>query len=204
MICILDYGVGNLTSILNMFKKAGAEALITSNEEEIAKASKLLLPGMGHFDNCMQRFNRSGIRHLVENMVFDKKISLLGICVGLQMFMESSEEGIEPGLGWIKGKTIHFQPAQMEASQKIPNMGWLEINEQKPSRLTNQLDDARFYFAHSFHVQPANVEDILITAEYGYTFTAGIEKGNLAGVQFHPEKSHRFGMQLFHNFAFNY
>ena len=204
MITILDYGIGNLSSIQNMLKKAGASAVISSREEDILQASKILLPGMGHFDNCMQKLNASGLRPALEQKALVEKIPVLGICVGLQMYMQSSEEGSEPGLGWIPGKTIRFQPGQMQANQKIPNMGWLEIKIEKQSRLTEQLDESRFYFAHSFHVQPANDEDILITAEYGYSFTAGIEKGNLAGVQFHPEKSHRFGMQLLKNLAFNY
>ncbi|MEP6726823.1 MAG: imidazole glycerol phosphate synthase subunit HisH [Bacteroidota bacterium] len=204
MVSIIDYGVGNLTSILNMFKKAGAEVLITGSESDILKASKILLPGMGHFDNCMEKLNASGLRGALEQKAVTEKIPVLGICVGLQMFMHASEEGTQPGLGWIPGKTIRFKKENMLAGDKIPNMGWLEIKVEKPSRLTEHLDDARFYFAHSFHVQVQNEADALITADYGYNFTAGIEKNNLLGVQFHPEKSHRFGMQLLKNFAFNY
>jgi len=201
MFVIVDYGVGNLASIQNMLKKAGVQAIISGKPEDIKSAAKLLLPGMGHFDNCMLRFNQSGLRSLVETKVIDEKIPLLGICVGLQMFMESSEEGIQPGLGWIKGKTIRFQEGLMAEGQKIPNMGWLEIQQKKSSKLLKGLDDARFYFAHSYHVWPANKDAELITAHYGYDFTAAVEQENLLGVQFHPEKSHRFGMQLLTNFA---
>lgn len=204
MFVIIDYGVGNLTSVRNMLKKAGADAIISNSKEEILQASKILLPGMGHFDNCMNKLNASGLRPAIEQKALTEKIPVLGICVGLQMYMEGSEEGTQPGLGWITGKTVRFKPEQMQDAMKIPNMGWLEIKTEKPSRLTEGLTDARFYFAHSYHVVVANHADKLITASYGYPFTAGIEKDNLSGVQFHPEKSHRFGMQLLKNFAFNY
>jgi glutamine amidotransferase len=204
MLTIVDYGVGNLTSIQNMLKKGGETSLISSKETDIASASKLLLPGMGHFDNCMQRFNASGLRTTIEKKVFEEKIPLLGICVGLQMFMESSEEGSEPGLAWVAGKTTRFKPDQMDASLKIPHMGWQDVRNNKKSRLWEGLEGSRFYFAHSFYVEPAVADDILLTAGYGYDFTVGIEKDNIVGVQFHPEKSHRFGMQLLQNFANNY
>lgn len=204
MFVILDYGVGNLTSIKNMLRKAGVESVITGNPDEIAAASKILLPGMGHFDNCMIRFNESGLRPLIESLVFDKKRPVLGICVGLQMFMQSSEEGVQPGLGWIKGHSVRFREQQMEAQHKIPNMGWQDIKAVKPSPLMQDLEGARFYFAHSFHVEPADATDKLVVCHYGYEFTAGIERDNVVGVQFHPEKSHRFGMQLLKNFALNY
>ncbi|WP_315819847.1 imidazole glycerol phosphate synthase subunit HisH [Paraflavitalea speifideaquila] len=203
-IVIVDYGVGNLTSIQNMLKKGGKSAIISGDADVIATASKLLLPGMGHFDNCMQKFNASGLRSLVEEKVFIDKIPVLGICVGLQMFMRSSEEGSEVGLGWIPGKTIRFNPELMKKIHKIPNMGWLDIKWRKSSPLMEGLQDARFYFAHSFHIQLERIEDSLVEAEYGYSFTAGVEYNNILGVQFHPEKSHRFGMQLLKNFAENY
>jgi glutamine amidotransferase len=204
MLAIIDYGVGNLTSIQNMFKKAGVEAKICRDKAEIQAAQKILLPGMGSFDNCMNRFNQSGFRELIERKVLEDKMPLLGICVGLQMLTKSSEEGQQLGLGWIKGKTIGFDKLQMQELHKIPNMGWLEIKAKKESPLLSNLQDARFYFAHSYHVVPEDESDTLITTDYGYAFTAGVEKGNILGVQFHPEKSHRFGMQLFKNFATNY
>jgi glutamine amidotransferase len=204
MFIIVDYGVGNLTSIQNMLKKAGAQAIISGQTDDILKATKLLLPGMGHFDNCMQKLRASGLRPLIEKKVFEEKIPVLGICVGLQMFMHSSEEGNEPGLGWINGRTVRFKPEQMKGPVKVPNMGWLEVNEKKASPLLAGFEEPRFYFAHSYHVVPDHTEDKLVEAEYGYPFTAGLEKDNIVGVQFHPEKSHRFGMQLLKNFAENY
>jgi imidazole glycerol-phosphate synthase subunit HisH len=204
MFVIIDYGVGNLTSIQNMLKKAGVAAKISGNAGDIASATKLLLPGMGHFDNCMQKFESSGLRLLVEKKVFDEKTPVLGICVGLQMFMRSSEEGQLPGLSWINGDTIRFQSSKMDTSLKVPNMGWLEIGTTKTSRLAESLSEARFYFAHSYHVQLDEPGPQLFTAEYGYEYTVGVEWNNIIGVQFHPEKSHRFGMQLLKNFAQNY
>jgi imidazole glycerol-phosphate synthase subunit HisH len=201
MFIILDYGVGNLTSIKNMLKKVGVEAVISGRPEDISKATKLMLPGMGHFDNCMQRFNASGIRTLVEKKVLEEKIPVLGICVGLQMLMRSSEEGKEAGLNWIDGETIRFRQDRLLAGQKIPNMGWLEVSGKKNSSLLNELEDARYYFAHSYHVHISNKNEELLTAQYGYDFTAAIEKDNIRGVQFHPEKSHRFGMKLLENFS---
>lgn len=201
MFTIVDYGVGNLISIRNMLKKAGVTAVISGRKEDIVAASKLLLPGMGHFDNCMKGLNSSGLRPIIEQKVLEEKIPVLGICVGLQMLMASSEEGNEQGLGWINGETIRFKPEKMQEVQKVPNMGWVDIQSKKSSKLLDSLQDARFYFAHSYHVVINNIEDELIEAHYGYDFTAAIERENIVGVQFHPEKSHRFGMQLLKNFA---
>lgn len=204
MLVIVDYGVGNLSSIQNMFKKGGNQAVISGKLEDIQQASKLLLPGMGHFDNCMEKLNASGLRPAIEQKALVEKIPVLGICVGLQMFMSGSEEGEQPGLGWLQGKTIRFKPDRMNEGNKIPNMGWLDIKIEKESKLMDQLGDSRFYFAHSYHVELEEPKDQLISANYGYSFTAGIERQNLLGVQFHPEKSHRFGMQLLNNFAVFY
>ncbi len=204
MYVIVNYGVGNLTSIQNMLKKAGVAAEISGKSEDISNATRLMLPGMGHFDNCMEKLNQSGLRTIIEKKVLEEKVPILGICVGLQMFMQSSEEGVLPGLGWINGKTVRFKTERMEEMQKIPNMGWHEINPRKTSKLLEGLEDSRFYFAHSYHVSPDNSSEELISAHYGYDFTAGIEKDNIIGVQFHPEKSHRFGMKLLSNFALNY
>jgi imidazole glycerol-phosphate synthase subunit HisH len=204
MIAVINYGVGNLTSIRNMLKKVGVNSIITSSEADIDSASKIILPGMGHFDNCMEKLQQSGLKSIIEKKVKTDKVPVLGICVGLQMFMKSSEEGNEPGLNWIEGETIRFRKDKMPLSQKIPNMGWLELTINKPSKLLENLADARFYFAHSYHVLIANEKVNLLSAEYGYSFTAAIEHDNILGVQFHPEKSHRFGMKLLKNFATNY
>lgn len=198
---IVDYGIGNLKSIQNMLLRADVPCRISRDEADIADASKLLLPGMGNFDNCMIRFNASGLRPLVEKRVFEDKIPTIGICVGLQMMMEGSQEGKEPGLGWLKGLTVGFDRTRLSASHKVPNMGWLNVEASKKSYLWNDLEGSRFYFAHSYYVEPQDASVILLKASYGYQITVGIEKENLFGVQFHPEKSHRFGMQLLKNFS---
>ena len=204
MFTIVDYGVGNLSSIQNMLKKGGTKSLISSDPDAIASATKILLPGMGHFDNCMNRIHASGLLPVINQKIFTDKIPLLGICVGLQMFMRSSEEGSEPGLDWINGRTVRFQKELMPGELKIPNMGWLDVHAAKASPLLQGLEGSRFYFAHSFHIEPVDQQDLLLTAEYGYPFTVGVERDNIIGVQFHPEKSHRFGMRLLQNFANNY
>ena len=201
MITIIDYGVGNLGSIKNMLKKAGFESVLASDITTLEKAEKVILPGIGAFDHCMQKFNASGMRQVVTEKVMQDKVPLLGICVGLQMLMENSEEGTEPGLGWISGKTVKFKKDGL-GDLKIPHMGWTDVKQSKPSALTNELgEQPRFYFVHSYHVSPHDPEDELLQANYGYDFTAAVNRDNIFGVQFHPEKSHKFGMKILENFA---
>jgi imidazole glycerol-phosphate synthase subunit HisH len=200
MLVIVDYGVGNLASIKNMLKKTGAESLISSQADDIEKASAIILPGIGAFDHCMSLFKSSGLFEMVKKKALDQKTPLLGICVGLQMLMENSEEGKEPGLGWIKGKTIKFKREKL-GNLKIPHMGWANVQQTKPSILMEGFEEEpRFYFVHSYHVQPEHPADELLKAWYGYDFTAAIQHENIFGVQFHPEKSHKFGMRLLKNF----
>lgn len=202
MIVIADYGVGNLTSIMKMINRSSAgRSMISSRPEDVAVADKIILPGMGHFDNCMRKFNQSGLRDLITKRVMEEKVSVLGICVGLQMLFEDSEEGSEKGLGWIAGKVVRFDESRFANKLTVPNMGWLDVAVAKDSYLMNGIDEPRFYFAHSYHVVPASKDVELLSAVYGYTFTAAVEVDNIAGVQFHPEKSHKFGMKLLQNFS---
>jgi len=204
MLVIIDYGVGNLASIRNMFKKIGTEALVTNDSAKIRAAEKIVLPGVGAFDHCMTMFNASGLREIVTKKALEDRTPTIGICVGLQMLMHGSEEGKEPGLGWIKGQTIRFRQDRL-GNLKIPHMGWTSVRSCKSSGLTEGFsEDTRFYFVHSYHVKLDDPQDELIAAEYGMEFTAGIEKDNILGVQFHPEKSHRFGMLLLNNFLKSY
>jgi glutamine amidotransferase len=203
MIAIIDYGVGNLASIQNMFKKIGIRSIITSKAEEISDAGKLLLPGVGAFDTCSSKLNDSGLIDCINEKVLVKKTPIIGICVGMQLLHEESEEGRLPGLGWIKGKIVKFRAEDLPAGYKIPHMGWSDVSFSKNSKILSGLDDARFYFVHSFHSALADKQDELLSANYGYSFPAAVEHENILGVQFHPEKSHRFGMKLFENFANN-
>jgi imidazole glycerol-phosphate synthase subunit HisH len=201
MITIVNYGVGNLASIKNMLKKAGFDAVLATEKSEIEQASKLILPGIGAFDHCMSEFNKSGLREMVTKKALGDNTPLLGICVGLQMLMENSEEGVEPGLGWIKGKTIKFKKEAL-GDLKIPHMGWTNVQIVKDTPVTRDLgNEPRFYFVHSYYVQPEDQSDTMLTATYGYEFTAAVNRNNIFGAQFHPEKSHKYGMKILENFG---
>lgn len=205
MVVIIDYGVGNLASIKNILKKIGAEATISSDESVIAAADKLILPGVGAFDSCAEKLHGSHLLPVLNTKVLQQRTPVLGICVGMQLLTSGSEEGVLPGLGWIDGRIIKFQQAQFTAPVKIPHMGWTEVRLRSSSRLFEDMyAEPRFYFVHSYHARLDDEGDALVYADYGYPFVAGVEKGNILGVQFHPEKSHKFGMKLLHNFVKNY
>lgn len=198
---IVDYGVGNLESIRNMLRKAGFDSIVSSSISEIEQADKLMLPGVGAFDACASKLRSSGLVEALEKKVRADRTPLLGVCVGLQLLMEGSEEGREPGLGWLKGRVVRFDPGRMPPGLKIPHMGWTDVTVEKSSVLMDEIEDPRFYFVHSYHVVADNEADVLLRAEYGYKFVAAMASRNIMGVQFHPEKSHRFGMQLLSNFV---
>ena len=204
MITIVNYGVGNLASIKNMLRHIGVDSIISDKAEDIAAATKLILPGVGAFDTCVEKLRSSGLISLLEKQVLEKEIPVLGLCVGMQLLLEGSEEGKLPGLGWIKGMNIKFRQDQMSSALKVPHMGWTDVVSARPSKLIANITDPRFYFVHSFHAQLNNPEDGSISATYGYPFFAGVERRNILGVQFHPEKSHKFGMKLFQNFVAAY
>jgi glutamine amidotransferase len=202
---IIDYNTGNLGSIRNMLKRLGVASQITNDKQAIENAEKLILPGVGHFDYGMQQLNDSGLIPLLNKKVLEDKTPILGICLGVQLLTESSEEGLTKGLGWIKGKTVAFNKTKLASNQKVPNMGWTEVANYNQSKLfENMHEEPRFYFVHSFHLQLENKNDYLVTAKYGYDFAAGIEHENILGVQFHPEKSHKYGMKFLENFVKNY
>ncbi|WP_417291665.1 imidazole glycerol phosphate synthase subunit HisH [Corallibacter sp.] len=201
MITIVDYGMGNLGSVFNMFKKIGVESKITSDLEEIKGAQKILLPGVGSFDNAMKRLNESGIRDILDTKVFVEKTPVLGICLGMQLLTLGSEEGKEKGLGWINANTKKFQFAK-EKKLKVPHMGWNLVYPSTKSKLTeNFVEESRFYFVHSYYVEVENQENSILKSNYGIEFDSAIQHNNIYGAQFHPEKSHKFGMKLFENFS---
>jgi glutamine amidotransferase len=199
MITIVDYGMGNLGSIRSMFRRIGVEATITGDADHIARASKVLLPGVGSFDAAMAQIERRGLRDVLDEKATRERVPTLGICLGMQLITRGSQEGSRSGLGWIDAQACRF-PA--DPALKVPHMGWNLVRPTRPSPLTAGLaDEARFYFVHSYYVRTDRPEDTVLTAEYGVSFAAALESGNVFGAQFHPEKSHHFGMQLLANFA---
>ena len=199
MIAIIDYGLGNLRSVANMLKKIGLESVITTDPEKIKSAEKYLLCGVGAFDHGINNLKNAPFFQILENEVLGKKKKILGICLGMQLFTNSSEEGIENGLGWISAKTIKFDLEDKDLA--IPHMGWNKATPLSKDCLFKNLEDNRFYFVHSYHVVCDDGSNILATANYGIEFTCSIRHDNIYGVQFHPEKSHKFGMQLLRNFG---
>ena len=200
MIVIVDYGMGNLGSMLNMLKRIGAQARIESDPEQLRRATKLILPGVGAFDAAMGRIDAvPGLREVLDAKARVEQVPMLGVCLGMQLLTRGSEEGVLPGLGWIPAVTRRF-PRQ--EGLKVPHMGWNIAHPTTPSPLTSDLGpEPRYYFVHSYYVTVDDPADSLMRTHYGLDFDSAMGHANLFGVQFHPEKSHRFGMRLLQNFA---
>lgn len=204
MIVIVDSGLGNVGSILNMLKKAGAQAVVSSDAATLRQADKLILPGVGAFDNGMRQLAARGLVEPLCQSVLGAGVPLLGICLGMQLLTVGSEEGNLPGLGWLDATTkrFSFQSEGATPALRVPHMGWSEVVvEGEPALFDGLAEDARFYFVHSYYVECHDSCRVLARATYGHDFTAAVAKGNILGVQFHPEKSHKFGMRLLANFA---
>ena len=203
MITIVDYGQGNLGSIANMLKKVGAEAQISSDPAVVGAAEKLILPGVGAFESGMANLEARGLVAPLHRRVIEDRVPILGLCLGLQLFGTGSEEGTpRRGLGWIGAHSVRFRFAADRPAFKVPHMGWNQVVVEQPSPLFDGMpEDSRFYFVHSYHLVCDEPGIGLTTTTYGHPFTSGIVKGNILGLQFHPEKSHKFGMQLFRNFV---
>lgn len=200
-VTVVDYGAGNVGSVMNMLKKIGVLAIRAQCPEQILSATRLLLPGVGAFDHCMRLLEQSGLKPALEEMVLDKKIPVLGICVGFQMMFSRSEEGALAGLGWMQGEVIGFDRTKLSSLHKIPHMGWDVVQPIHPHALFSGMENPRYYFVHSYHAFLVQPENMLATCNYGYDFCCAAQQSNIIGVQFHPEKSHRYGMQLLKNFA---
>lgn len=206
MLTIVDYGTGNLNSIRNILKRLNINSVISSSADDVLKAEKLILPGVGSFDAGMEKLHGLGLVDALREKVLNQGVPILAICLGVQLLTQASEEGKLPGLGWISGTTVAFDKAKLAQYLKVPHMGWAGVYDFKSSKLfENMWDEPRFYFAHSYHLKINNAAEILINTNYGeYGFVAGVEKENILGVQFHPEKSHKYGMKLFENFVKKY
>jgi len=198
VIVIIDYGMGNLGSIQNMLRKVGAKVVISGKPDVIASADKLILPGVGSFDNGMSKLKELGLLTVLHQKVVAEKTPILGICLGMQLMTKSSEEGLTKGLGWINADTVRFTFSSNV--YRVPHMGWNTIAAVRQSKLMSDLgDEPRFYFAHSYHVRCSDDAVVLARTTYAHEFISAIEHQNIAGVQFHPEKSHKYGMQLLSN-----
>lgn len=201
MISVIDYGVGNVGSVIRMIEKVGGSAQRVSTSRELVDASIAILPGVGAFDYGMQRLADSGLIEALHEAALVRRIPILGICLGMQLMCKRSDEGQLPGLGWFDAEVVRFQFDSIERLP-IPHMGWNTLELIRPNRLLdNELPRTRYYFVHSYRVQCNDAADVVATTTYGEHFVSAFERGNLFGAQFHPEKSHRFGMAMIKKFV---
>ena len=200
-VTIVDYGIGNLGSIKNMIRKVGGVANISSNPEDIALAKILILPGVGAFDSGMKHLHGSGLLDILNERVLEDNVPVLGICLGAQLMTKSSDEGVEKGLGWFDAHTLRMNFTDIPGRWPLPNVGWRDVSVANGYELLGGIEDTpRFYFVHSYYLSTQNESIISMTSRYGFDFVCGLHRANIHCVQFHPEKSHAFGMQFFRNF----
>ena len=201
MITIVDLNMGNVKSVLNMVRHVGFDARISNDTDEILAADRLILPGVGAFDEAMTRIEQGGLRQSLDTVALRDRKPVLGICLGMQLMTRSSEEGQLPGLAWVDAVTRKFQPGDFPIHLPIPHMGWNTAVATRDYSLLEGLAENRFYFVHSYHVDCRDEAIVLTRTRYGIEFHSAFAAGNIIGVQFHPEKSHRFGKQLLKNFC---
>lgn len=202
MIGIVDYGLGNVQAIANIYKKLDMPCMPVRDASTLRSADQLILPGVGSFDWAMRRLQASGMREALDEAVLERRTPVLGICVGLQMMTRRSDEGTLPGLGWIAGEVRRFEDTRLTAGRRLPHMGWNDVEPRAGVPIFRDLgQDVRFYFLHSYYVVTDGADDVLATTDYGGPFTCSAGRANIFGVQFHPEKSHHWGVQLLKNLA---
>ena len=202
MITLIDYGVGNIFAFQNVYKRLDIPTKIARTEKDLEGAEKLILPGVGAFDYAMERLNDSGMRQKLDELVLKEKIPVIGICVGMQMMGNRSDEGISEGLRWIDGEVLKFDESLIKQRTKLPHMGWNDVSPVAENPLFRGLEkDAIFYFLHSYYFSCNTPSDSISISDYGISFSSAINSGNIYGIQFHPEKSHQYGEKLLYNFA---
>jgi glutamine amidotransferase len=201
MIAIVDYGSGNLRSVHNMLRRAGIESVISREPDVLRVASRLVLPGVGHFRFGMESLQNFGLVDVLNERVLEARVPILGICLGAQLLGRRSEEGGPAGLNWIPMDTVRFDTARMQHGEKVPHMGWAQTTHTSSALFAGMDETPRFYYVHSFHFLCDDQNLVTCTAEHGYRFASGVAYRNVVGVQFHPEKSHAYGQQLLKNFA---
>lgn len=202
MITIIDYGVGNINAFVNVYKRVDVPVKIAKTKEDLEDAQKLILPGVGHFDHAMAQLNNSGMRDTLDELVLGKEIPVIGICVGMQMMANSSDEGKLEGLKWIDATVKKFDETKINQVTRLPHMGWNDVKPVKDMELFKGLEkDSIFYFLHTYYFHCHNSEDIMAVTQYGDEFASAAHHENKYGIQFHPEKSHHYGEILLHNFA---
>lgn len=202
MITLIDYGVGNINAFVNVYKRLDIPVRIAKTKEDLVGAQKLILPGVGHFDHAMTQLNNSGMRDSLDKMVLIDKIPVIGICVGMQMMANNSDEGKLEGLKWIDANVRKFDESKIKQITRLPHMGWNDVKPIKDISLFKGLEkDAIFYFLHTYYFECNKSSDIMAVTEYGGEFTSAAHHENKYGIQFHPEKSHSYGEILLHNFA---
>lgn len=202
MIHIVDYGLGNVQAFANMYKRLGFEATRAKSAADLEGATRIILPGVGAFDHAMDELDASGMREALEHLVRERKVPVLGICVGMQILASASDEGSRAGLGWIPGRVRSFRSDSASSQLPMPHMGWNDVVPARAAPLFKGLElDARFYFLHSFFFECDRPGDTMAQASYGRDFSCAVADDNVYGVQFHPEKSHHYGAALLKNFA---
>lgn len=202
MITLIDYGVGNINAFVNVYKRVDVPVKIAKTKQDLLGAEKLILPGVGHFDHAMTELNNSGMRDTLDKLVLEEKVPVIGICVGMQMMANNSDEGKLDGLKWIDASVRKFDESTIHHIPKLPHMGWNDVKPVKDLDLFRGLEnDSIFYFLHTYYFDCNNQEDIMAISEYGIEFASAAHHENKYGIQFHPEKSHHYGEILLHNFA---
>lgn len=200
-VTIIDYGIGNTASIANMLKKGGFASELTGDIERVAKAEKLILPGVGAFDKAALRLTETGLRDVIIDRA-KAGVPVLGVCLGMQLLLDGSEEGVEPGLGLVPGRVIRFPRPAEGSGLRVPHMGWNSIHRSgHADALPSVLEGDRFYFVHSYFASPTDPADSMASTTHGVTFSSMVRRGNVVGAQFHPEKSHKMGLRLLSDFA---